>query len=78
VEQVVKESSACIDGCTKIALDLDHLHLNRFTDQDDLSYKKVRPEIKKMVEKAPASIKRRLNGNLSSGPLKMYQLICYH
>jgi hypothetical protein len=62
---VVKESSACIDCCTKISLDVDHLHLNQFKGLDDPSYKKVRPEVKRMAEEAPARIKRRLNGTLS-------------
>lgn len=71
------ESSASIDGCTRISLDVDHLHLNQFTGRDDPSYRKVLPEIKKMVEQAPAIIKRRLNGILFSGPLRMYGLT-YH
>jgi hypothetical protein len=58
---VVSESSACIDGYTKVSLDVDHLHLNQFKGQDDASYKKVRPEIKRMVDGAPAKILRRMN-----------------
>ncbi|KFY43045.1 hypothetical protein V494_02119 [Pseudogymnoascus sp. VKM F-4513 (FW-928)] len=58
---VVTESSACIDGYTKVPLDVDHLHLNQFKGHDDASYKKVRPEIKRMVEGAPAKISRRMN-----------------
>lgn len=69
-EKVVKESSACIDGYTKIALDVDHLHLNQFKSSDDPSYKKVHPEIRKMVKEAPARIKRRLKCNVS---LRSYQ-----
>ncbi|OBT38924.1 hypothetical protein VE00_10715 [Pseudogymnoascus sp. WSF 3629] len=58
---VVTETSACIDGYTKVSLDVDHLHLNQFKGEDDASYKKVRPEIKRMVEDAPAKILRRMN-----------------
>ena len=65
------ESSASIDGCTRISLDVDHLHLNQFTGQDDPSYKKVCPEIKKLVEEAPARIRRRFKGILFSGPLRI-------
>lgn len=58
---VVTETSACIDGYAKISLDVDHLHLNQFKGPDDASYKKVRPEIKRMVDGAPAKILRRMN-----------------
>ncbi|OBT66018.1 hypothetical protein VE03_03233 [Pseudogymnoascus sp. 23342-1-I1] len=58
---VVTETSACIDGYTKVSLDVDHLHLNQFKGSDDASYKKVRPEIKKMVDGAPAKIFGRMN-----------------
>lgn len=61
---VVTETSACIDGYTKIPLDVDHLHLNQFKGPDDASYKKVRPEIKRIVDGAPAKILRRMNPRL--------------
>lgn len=61
---VVTETSACIDCYPKISLDVDHLHLNQFKGSDDASYKKFRPEIKRMVDEAPAKILGRMNPHL--------------
>lgn len=66
------ESSACIDGCTKFSLDVDHLHLTQFKSPDDPSYKKVSPVIKRVAEEAPAKIKSRLNRIV---PLRSYRSV---
>jgi hypothetical protein len=71
-EQVVTESSACIDGQKRVSLDADHLRLNKFQNRDDPSFKAVCQEIMEMVGNAPAVVNARLNGNSSSTSCSLF------
>ncbi|KHN94745.1 Peroxisomal targeting signal 1 receptor [Metarhizium album ARSEF 1941] len=60
-ELIVPESSACIDGHHRIALNTDHLKINKFYGPDDPSFKRIYPHIVRMVETACQRLNRRRN-----------------
>lgn len=55
------ELSACIDGHRKLALDADHLKMNKFYGLDDPSFKLVYGQIAEMGKDAEKTLHRRLN-----------------
>ncbi|KAK5988294.1 Vegetative incompatibility HET-E-1-like protein [Cladobotryum mycophilum] len=56
---VVPETSACIDGHRKMALDTDHFKINKFYGKDDPSFKMIYPEIECMARNATDMLNRR-------------------
>lgn len=55
------EASACIDGHRKIALDADHLKMNKFYGLNDPSFKLVYSQIVAMAKDADKTLHRRRN-----------------
>jgi len=56
----VEEKSACIDGHRKEPLPTDHLKINKYSGEDDPSYKSVYPIIIEMAKDADEKVKYRL------------------
>lgn len=57
-------SSAIILGHKNIALNTDHIAINKYSGPDDASYKAVFVEIKDMVAEGPIRVKARLKRNI--------------
>jgi hypothetical protein len=56
----VDEISACIDGYPKVPLATDHFKINKYKDQDDLSYIAVSTKLVGMAEGAVQVVRHRL------------------
>lgn len=52
---MVDKTSGSIDGCPNFGLDLDHFELNKFPGPNDLYFKQVVRELKKLYEKSKYS-----------------------
>lgn len=55
--------SAIIHGHKNIALNTDHIAINKYSGPDDASYKAVLVEIKDMVVEGPKRVKARSKRN---------------
>ena len=55
--------SAIIHGHKNIALNTDHIEINKYSGLDDASYKAVLVEIKDMVVEGPKRVKARSKRN---------------
>ncbi|KAJ2979724.1 hypothetical protein NQ176_g3080 [Zarea fungicola] len=58
---VVPESSACIDGHRTIALDADHIRINKFYGSNDPSFTLIYPWILRISSEAKETLNRRHN-----------------
>ncbi|KAF8249136.1 hypothetical protein K440DRAFT_641496 [Wilcoxina mikolae CBS 423.85] len=58
IGRVVSEKSAIIPGHQNIGLNTDHRGINKFESVDDKSYIRVLPKIRKLVDDAPATLRR--------------------
>ncbi|KAF7511786.1 hypothetical protein GJ744_003517 [Endocarpon pusillum] len=60
-ELVVDERSACIDGHRKLALPTDHIRINKYKDENDISFQSVADAIKEMTHGADLKVHARIH-----------------